>query len=57
MQILARPDTVVVAGARSPDKAKALQQLKQDNSTRLHVVALDVASTSSIQVVFCFSCL
>lgn len=50
VQILARPNTVVIAGARSPEKADALKQLKQSNPERLHVITLDVSATASIQV-------
>lgn len=49
-QILANEKTVVVAGARSPESSKDLQELHELYSERLHLVPLDVASTSSIQV-------
>lgn len=48
-QLLERPNTTVIAGARSPDKADVLKQLKQSNPEQLHVVTLDVSDTASIQ--------
>lgn len=54
MQTLARPNTTVIAGARSPDNAEALQQLKQSNADHLHIIDLDLSSTASIQVEFSF---
>lgn len=50
LQILANEQAVVIAGARSPDSSKELQELHELHSERLHLVPLDVASTSSIQV-------
>lgn len=50
LQILANENTVVIAGARSPDSSQDLQELHELHSDRLHLVPLDVASTSSIQV-------
>lgn len=49
-QILANEQAVVIAGARSPESSKELQELHELHSERLHLVSLDVASTSSIQV-------
>lgn len=43
-------DTQVIAGARSPDKAPALQELRHLYPNRLHLVTLDVTDTVSIQV-------
>lgn len=50
LQILANENTVVIAGARSPHSSEDLQELHELHSERLHLVPLDVASTSSIQV-------
>ena len=49
-QILANEQAVVIAGARLPESSKELQELHELHSERLHLVPLDVASTSSIQV-------
>lgn len=48
-QILGMADTQVIAGARSPDKAPALQELRHLYPNRLHLVTLDVTDTVSIQ--------
>lgn len=48
-QVLQLKYTVVIAGARFPDKSQALQDLKQQHPERLHLLCLDVASDASIQ--------
>ena len=50
MQILTRENTTVIAGARNPDTANALQHLKKSSQDRLHVIALDLSNTASIHV-------
>lgn len=50
LQVLQLKYTVVIAGARFPDKSQALQDLKQQHPERLHLLCLDVASDASIQV-------
>ena len=41
---------MVIACARVPDDVEALTQLKKTHPERLHLIALDAASTTSIQV-------
>jgi len=50
LQVLAKDNTVVLAGARSPDKSEFLKSLQRQYSARLQILSLDVACTSSIQV-------
>lgn len=50
LQILTIPDTLVVAGARSPEKAKDLQELSKQYSGRLLTVALDLSDSDTVQV-------
>lgn len=50
VQILKRENTCVMAGARTPDTADALQQLKKGSQDRLHIVSLDLSDTASIYV-------
>jgi len=50
LQVLAKDNTVVLAGARSPDKSDSLKSLQRQYSERLQILSLDVACTSSIQV-------
>ncbi len=50
LQVLAKDNTVVLAGARCPDKSEYLKSLQRQYSERLHVVNLDVAWTKSIQL-------
>lgn len=49
-QILAMPDTLVVAGVRTPEKATDLQKLVDKHGDRLHIVKLDLANTETITV-------
>lgn len=49
-QILAIPDTLVVAGVRTPEKATDLQKLVDKHGERLHIVKLDLANTDTILV-------
>lgn len=53
LQILAMPDTKVVATARSPSKADDLQSLAQQYAGRLLIVALDLADNATVQVHIC----
>lgn len=48
-QILSSDGHQVVAGARTPDTATVLQDLLRQYPGRLHIIPLDVASTTSIQ--------
>ncbi|KAL3131674.1 hypothetical protein ABBQ38_007968 [Trebouxia sp. C0009 RCD-2024] len=48
VQILAMPDTLVVAGVRTPEKATDLQKLVDKHGDRLHIVKLDLANTETI---------
>ena len=50
LQILAIPDTVVIAGVRTPEKAQDLQKLTEKHGDRLHIVKLDLADIGTIQV-------
>lgn len=50
LQVLAKDHTVVLAGARSPDKSESLKSLQRQYCARLQILSLDVACTSSIQV-------
>ena len=50
LQILALPDTTVIACARSPEKSSIIKDLTAQHKERLHLVTLDLANTSSIQV-------
>lgn len=49
-QILAMPDTSVVAGVRTPEKAIDLQKLADKHGDRLHIVKLDLANIETITV-------
>ena len=51
MQILSTPDTTVFAGARSPDKAKDLQELSEQYPGRLYLIALDLSDAGTVQVI------
>ena len=44
------PDSSVVAGARSPDKAHDLQDLAKQHDGRLSVIALDLSDPDTVQV-------
>ncbi|KAL3132419.1 hypothetical protein ABBQ32_008978 [Trebouxia sp. C0010 RCD-2024] len=48
VQILAMPDTSVVAGVRTPEKAIDLQKLADKHGDRLHIVKLDLANIETI---------
>ena len=50
LQILSKPDTLVVAGVRTPDKASELQKLAEKHANRLHVVKLDLAEPETVNV-------
>ena len=50
LQLLSQNGTIVIASARNPSQAEALQELKTKNPERLHIVALDVASSASVKV-------
>lgn len=50
MQILAIPDTVIIAGVRTPEKAQDLQKLTEKHGDRLQIVKLDLADIGTIQV-------
>lgn len=47
--LLKQPDTVIVAAARNPSKAEALQKLAKEFGDRLHTVSLDTSSEESVQ--------
>ena len=50
LQILNMPDTLVIAGVRSPQKAKVLQELSRKYSGRLYTVPLDLSDSDTVQV-------
>ena len=50
MQILADHAATVFAGARTPDSARSLQDLKKRFPLRLHLLALDVTDQASVLV-------
>ena len=50
LQVLAIPDTVVIAGVRTPEKAQDLQKLTETHGDRLHIVKLDLADIGTLQV-------
>ena len=50
LQILSLHNSQVIAGARSPEKTPALQDLKQQHADRLHLLTLDVTDLASVQV-------
>lgn len=49
------PDTSVVAGARSPDKAHDLQDLAKQHDGRLLMIALDLSDPDTVQVAVLFT--
>jgi len=49
-QVLAKDNTKVIAGARSPKTSPLLHNLQDQYQDRLHILALDVSSTASILV-------
>eukprot|EP00884_Botryococcus_braunii_P005594 jgi/Botrbrau1/15035/Bobra.320_2s0009.1 len=48
-QILEKPGTVVIAGARDPNRSEGLLELQQKYGDRLHLLVLDVADRDSIK--------
>ena len=48
--LLKQEHTVVVAAARNPDKAEALQKLASQYKGRVHLVALDTTDEAGIKV-------
>ncbi len=50
LQILHLPNTTVIAGARSPEKAEDLQRLSQQFEGRLIVLPLDLSDSNTVQV-------
>ncbi|DBA78176.1 hypothetical protein WJX79_006992 [Trebouxia sp. C0005] len=50
-QILDLPNTTVIAGARSPEKAADLQKLSQQFEGRLFAVPLDLSDSNTVQAV------
>jgi len=48
-QYLRQQDTLIIATCRHPATATDLQQLASDNPDRVHIVALDVIDSASIQ--------
>ncbi|CCM04759.1 uncharacterized protein FIBRA_06949 [Fibroporia radiculosa] len=48
-QLLPSPENFIIATCRNPDKAAALQELKDNAGGKLHLVALDTNSESSIR--------
>ena len=52
LQILDLPNTTVIAGARSPEKAEDLQKLSQQFSGRLVTVPLDLSDSNTVQVTY-----
>ena len=55
LQILATPDTQVVATARLPSKAHDLHDLAKQNVGRLLIVQLDMADHDSVQAAVLFN--
>ena len=50
VQVLQRPGTVMLAGARRPESASSLQQLQSVYKDRLVLLQLDVTDQHSVQV-------
>ena len=48
--LLKQEHTVVVAAARNPDKAEALQKLASQYKGRVHLVALDTTDEAGVKV-------
>ena len=49
-QVLAKDNTKVIAGARSPKTSPLLHNLQDQFQDRLHILTLDLSSTASILV-------
>lgn len=48
-QLVASSDNLVVAACRNPDKATALQSLRNDAKASLHILPLEVADPEAVR--------